>query len=268
MAPIRSLRAVAFVGTLLAQPSMANYEKNDPILMKHVRAVSEVVDKNKDGKMSREEFLKYAKEYAANHDVEHEGILEDLDANGDKRLSLGEIQTEEEHPTKEDKDREEAHELKKFKLADSDRSGYLEGVEIVAFFHPPASREVLQAEAYNTLKRMDGEDKNSQISLEEFIADADQTFMKNAKLRAEREMTFKLLDRDSSNSLSLRELMDYEAGHHEDMKTIQELFDAADANKDGHLDNDEIHTAGTEVAKTNGHNMLMTWAEDSGKIEL
>lgn len=172
---------------------------------------------------------------------------------------MGEIPSPE-YETKAEKDREEAHELKKFKLADADKNGYLEGVEIVAFFHPPATKEILQAETFNRMRRID-EDRDSSISLAEFIKEADPVFMSNEKLRAERELHFKLLDKDSSGGLSLRELMDYEAGHHEDLQAIHELFEAADTNKDGHLEHEELHENAEKVTETNGHSLLTSWIE-------
>lgn len=260
MAPIRSRHAVALIGACFAQLSFGQ-EQSDPLLMKHVKQIAALVDKNGDGRMSRDEFIKFAKTHSIeNHGMEPEALLLDLDKDGDSRIAMGEIPSPE-YEDKATKDREEAHELKKFKIADENGNGYLEGVEIVSFFHPPAKKEVLQAEAYNRLRRID-KNSDSAISLEEFIAEADPVFMKNAKLRADRELHFKLLDRDSSGGLSLRELMDYEMGHHQDLKALHELFEAADTNKDGILEHEELHESAEKVAQTDdAHSLLESWID-------
>eukprot|EP00929_Paragymnodinium_shiwhaense_P089485 TRINITY_DN49629_c0_g3_i11.p1 TRINITY_DN49629_c0_g3~~TRINITY_DN49629_c0_g3_i11.p1 ORF type:complete len:268 (-),score=80.65 TRINITY_DN49629_c0_g3_i11:730-1533(-) len=263
MVLLRGRQMVSLVGACLA-PVAFGQETIDPMLMKHVQAVGAKVDKNSDGKMSREEFIKFAKQYAQeNHGMEHEPLLQDMDENEDGKLSIAEVtQPPSEDDTKEVQEREAAHELKKFKLADANNNGYLEGEEIIAFFHPPATKEILQAEAYNTLKRWD-KDGNSGVTLEEFLSADDPEFQKNAELRSQNTKYFNLLDKDGNGQLSLREIMDYETGHHMDAHAIDELFTVADANNDGHLDHDEIHGKATELTETMGHHLLMEWIGDS-----
>lgn len=262
MAPIRSRHAVFSLVTLIgARLSLLSFgigETQDPLLLKHVQQIAELVDEDKDGLMSREEFIKYAKQFSLdNHGVEPESILHDLDKDGDQRISMGEIPPPE-YEDETDKKREEAHDLKKFKIADVNKNGYLEGFEIVTFFHPPAKKEILQSEAFNRLRRMDT-DKDNAVNLEEFLKEFDQVHMGIPKVRAEKELWFNLLDRDHDGGLSLRELMDYEAGHHEDLHAVHELFETADANKDGHLDTAEIHEAAEPLTHNQGHDLLAGW---------
>ncbi|CAE7822234.1 CML1 [Symbiodinium sp. CCMP2456] len=176
-----------------------------------------------------------------NADLDKDGALskEELE----KYMSTWEI---EEFP--QELERVRNLEREKFKLADADGDGKLQGEELVAMYGHGIDEKVLEAEAKSVLAVKDM-DKDGKLSLKEFWHDylrPDDDHDHDEDPR-DRNVTFAALDSNEDGSIDLQELMVWESGLFFLEEAIDGILHFADRDEDGEAGFQELVDAWPEI---------------------
>ncbi|CAE7791108.1 Mcat [Symbiodinium microadriaticum] len=210
-------------------------------------------DANDDQKLSKPELFNFAAHYKEeieratyskvdpNADLDKDGALskEELE----KYMSTWEI---EEFP--QELERVRNLEREKFKLADADGDGKLQGEELVAMYGHGIDEKVLEAEAKSALSVKDM-DKDGKLSLKEFWHDylrPDDDHDHDEDPR-DRNVTFAALDSNEDGSVDLQELMIWESGLFFLEEAIDGILHFADRDEDGEAGFQELVDAWPEI---------------------
>jgi len=226
-----------------------------------LRTMHDAVDMDHDGKLSMSEFMHFSKETrkdVASKDVEF--WLNELDSNEDGKLSLEELQEDDEEFSGPEaaamaKDAALRKELntEKFKVADANGDGYLDKNELPGFFFfPEVNSPVLEVMTNATLKNQD-KDGDGLLTPAEFWGRNDTGFRQN---------DFRKLDKDGSGKLDFEELKAWESGDFDAEVAMKTLLDMADTNGDMHINADELAKAKDKLHETPANHYFMTWVEN------
>merc|ERR1719440_1556488 len=143
-------------------------------------------------------------------------VIDEMDADKDGKLSLPELLKDMEQWGEEgEEDKAQAAKRKeletaKFKAADSDNSGLLDGDELPALFYPETHDGVLTMTAEASLKSKDT-DGNGELTPKEFW-EGDTVDGEDLAISEEEQADFTKLDLDGSGQLNLQELKAWESG--------------------------------------------------------
>eukprot|EP00928_Gymnodinium_smaydae_P027183 TRINITY_DN21099_c0_g2_i1.p1 TRINITY_DN21099_c0_g2~~TRINITY_DN21099_c0_g2_i1.p1 ORF type:complete len:356 (-),score=49.96 TRINITY_DN21099_c0_g2_i1:188-1255(-) len=180
------------------------------------------IDKNKDGKLSREEVIPNFSEQ--NEDEAHKAFF--------------------------------AHQLQKFQLADADGDGFLAGDELMSYYLPDETNpDIVKLLSARTMKKKDL-DQNGWLTAWEFFREEGQDF----DLFEHEKEVFRGLDKDNDGLLSAEELHVWESGTHHLSTSIDRVMAATDADKDNHLSPDEFHSA-LKFDTGEAQYLFMEWAK-------
>jgi len=241
----------------------------DALTPQQLRGIHERMDKDKNGKASLTEVLNYAAEMRkiiAAKDIAV--VLEEMDADKDGRLSLDELLKDmgkwsdgiDEEEKKESVKRADI-EKEKFKVADTDKDGFLSVEELPSLFYPETHDGVLEVTAKHTLAQKD-KDGDGQLSPKEFW-EGEVVDGEDAAISDEEKEDFRRLDADGNGFLSSEELKEWESGMFHTKDAMRKIFDIADKDNDMHLSADEIEAARDMIAGTDAQFHFMEWAEHS-----
>jgi len=224
------------------------------------------IDADKNGKVSLAEILSYSahmRKIIAKKDIHT--VIDEMDADKDGKLSLPELLKDMEQWGEEgEEDKAQAVKRKdletaKFKAADSDNSGLLDGDELPALFYPETHDGVLTMTAASTLKSKDT-DGNGELTPKEFW-EGDAVDGEDLAISEEEQADFSKLDTDSSGQLNLQELKAWESGSFHTEEAMKKLFELADQDSDMMVSADELDTARQLIAGSDAQYHLMEWAE-------
>jgi len=258
-----------------------------------LKAVHAKIDKNADGKMSMDEimeFWKVTRKSMAITGVEDQ--LEVLDHNKDGKVTLEEYTMEgqgevEDAPAKHPsfitppgeaeaakgqpsnaarRDAEQAREQAlrdmeeaKFKLADANSDGSLDRTELSHLSHPEAHDGMLDILSAHTLKMKDT-NGDGELSPDEFW-DTAGTEPMEAEDWQDHLKDFQRVDLDASGKLNVKEISDWEGGAFHTRQAFQELMEIVDDDKDGHLTMEELNKHDADIASTDALMHFNEWSE-------
>jgi Ca2+-binding EF-hand superfamily protein len=251
-----------------------------------VHKIFAMVDKNKDGKATKADFMAFAQEHRkSTAKMEVEAIIHTVDKDKDGKLSEKEIKkhTELEHKSHlhqevEDGDNEQKLQdmLIKFSVADLDGNGVLEEDEIMHLFAPETHADVMHSHAQMEFSFRD-KDKNDKLDMHEFFQVLDPDDEHDAVVDYEKD-EFKQVDTNGDGTLDLDEFAHFESGKFHTETAIQQLFENADHDKDGSLTEADMNKAGTKLGESDAFYELQGWyehhhvepmiREEAGKDEL
>mmetsp|Transcript_72491 Transcript_72491/g.172817 ORF Transcript_72491/g.172817 Transcript_72491/m.172817 type:complete len:392 (-) Transcript_72491:68-1243(-) len=211
-------------------------EQLDMPTEEEMQDLHEKLDANGDGKASLAEVEAYSKAIralAAQHDVQT--LLRDLDMDGDGKLSVSEFLHDfhqDQGRAKRENDSEEM-EVKKFRAADEDGDGLLAANEILSVVDPSKKKSVQEVEVADLIRRRD-KDSDGHVSLLEFV---------NGE-KAERAARAASGDEDEEAAGAAASFLEVE-GHEdvEDME-LEKEFHRLDVDKDGKLSFTELQALG------------------------
>lgn len=221
----------------------------NPLTSEQLSILHNKFDQNADGKVSLEEVLNYAG--ATDLEIANRsfsGTFAQLDEDKDGKLSLGELS---EFHQSEDK----AHEEAKLKAADINGDGFINEDELLGYFHPEAHPQVLTATMVLQMKQKDkdGDGELSKAEFEEAGKGVDAAWQKDGD--------FEKLDADQSGKLNLDELKFFETGKFHIQQDMQQLFEVADTDKDGHLSAAEMAEAKDKLVELPVHEVLSDYSD-------
>eukprot|EP00933_Yihiella_yeosuensis_P076566 TRINITY_DN863_c0_g1_i3.p1 TRINITY_DN863_c0_g1~~TRINITY_DN863_c0_g1_i3.p1 ORF type:complete len:295 (-),score=67.15 TRINITY_DN863_c0_g1_i3:455-1339(-) len=223
-------------------------------------------------------------------------MLKKIDFNGDGKASLDELKlfaqnsamisskkyfdeqyTGEYTPRTIDKHLEDEHgsdapefEREKLVVADTNKDGKLDKDEYFRYFSS-SDKDVQRVEAKLIFDSADT-NKDGLVDLKEFSAHANvgvQADESDDYLLAEHKKQFTYLDEDGSGKLDVGEFQNYMTNHHQDEMDSVYLVEAADANKDGFLDLQElVKYIGDPKAthEQSGREVFARWAYVHGEL--
>jgi len=240
--------------------------EQDALTSEQIRAMHSKIDGDKNGKVSLAEILSYSahmRKIIAKKDIHT--VIDEMDADKDGKLSLPELLKDMEQWGEEgEEDKAQAAKRKdletaKFKAADSDNSGLLDGDELPALFYPETHDGVLTMTAASTLKSKDT-DGNGELTPKEFW-EGDAVDGEDLAISEEEQADFTKLDVDGSGQLNLQELKAWESGGFHTEEAMKKLFELADQDSDMMVTADELDTARQLIAGSDAQYHLMEWAE-------
>eukprot|EP00927_Polykrikos_kofoidii_P052959 TRINITY_DN47006_c0_g1_i1.p1 TRINITY_DN47006_c0_g1~~TRINITY_DN47006_c0_g1_i1.p1 ORF type:complete len:320 (+),score=65.24 TRINITY_DN47006_c0_g1_i1:86-961(+) len=238
----------------------------DLLTDKQMASLFRGMDENEDGQVSRSEAADYSRRMRrkiAERDIKT--ISDSIDVDGDGRISLAEFlkdldswvaSSEEEEASGRER---RQHEEEKFKIADADANGYVEGTEMVAVFYPETHDAVMKHTSGLTLKDKDV-DGDGELTLHEFW-EGDNADDKDLEIADDEIASFRDLDTDNSGKLSVTELMRWESGSFHTEAALKQVFEFGDADQNMHLSLAELSEARERIVSSDAHFHLMEWAE-------
>jgi Ca2+-binding EF-hand superfamily protein len=264
-----------------------------PAEAEQMTALFEKIDTDKDGKMSMPEIIAFWK--ITRKGMLHQNNAQDMelmDTNKDKKVSLEEfIKEEEEQELEVEKETGDARrkafrelETAKFKAADKNSDGFLDEHELPDAVYGETHDEIVRIMAAHHLKSKDtnGDGKLNEKEFHELGedpkvgeeikategAEAGKVEEKDAKMAEEEAESdkesaeeFKKQDTDGDGQLNLEELVHYESGVFHMTLDMKTLFEACDGDKDSHITlkelTDNLHSIDGSAA--NDH--LNEWSE-------
>jgi len=248
--------------------------EHQPLSAEEMHGIHKKMDANGDGKVSMAEVLAFSD--SARRQIlerEVETVLEEMDIDKDRKLSVqelvkdldswgGEDVKEDEHEAATMKEVETA----KFGAADTNKDGLLDIHELPAMFYPDMHDGVLDLTTGQTLRQKDG-DGDGLLSLQEFWrggvpADAPLDQEGDELLITDDEKEeFQKLDADHSGKLDLQELKAFQSSRLHTEEAMRSLFELADKDKDMHLTAEELGAAREQIAGSEAYYPLVEWAE-------
>jgi len=236
-----------------------------------LRALHSHFDIDKDGHVSLVEFGEYAEKMKKDVLMQELPILLAMnDKDKDDKLSfeefLGAIKEmepdDEEAPNAEDKS---VHLRERFAMADENGDSFLEGAEVVAGVFPDTNEKVLVLQSREQFRQLDkdGDSKLSSMelySLPHFeIAAGDDHEPHTVEYIVHSGKEFKFLDKDEDGFLSPTEFVDSTIGRFDEVTRHNELFAMADSNADGYLTADELADAKEAITQGEMSAEFFTW---------
>merc|ERR1712166_1086081 len=251
------------------------------------------IDTDKDGKMSMAEIIAFWKITRKGMlQVSNSQDMELMDTNKDKKVSLEEfIKKEESEFLDVDQGAEDARkkafeelEGAKFKVADKNADGFLDEHELPDAVYGETHDDIVKIMAAHHLKTKDT-DGDGKLSSKEFHelgedpkagedfkategAEAGKVEEKDAKTAEEEaesdkemEEDFKKQDTDGDGKLSLQELEHWESGVFHVTVDMKKLFEVCDQDKDSHITVKELTDNLHDLDGTAANDHLNEWAE-------
>eukprot|EP00933_Yihiella_yeosuensis_P037558 TRINITY_DN3153_c0_g1_i1.p1 TRINITY_DN3153_c0_g1~~TRINITY_DN3153_c0_g1_i1.p1 ORF type:complete len:278 (+),score=73.05 TRINITY_DN3153_c0_g1_i1:81-914(+) len=228
------------------------------------------LDRNEDGRLHLSELQSWADDEAALLDREEVGIPEQLDLNGDGILTheelLKDLATWDYIQEENERVRAKALEEKKFKVADANGDGRLDGDEIITMYGQNVKERMAEVIAESSLNFKDS-DKNGKLSYEELWWDPiHQEEVEDAG--RDHKATFKSLDKDGDGLLTLQEFTKWETGKFFWEESAEQTLNVADRDKDGYVSLKELQAAWDDIEQQGVHLHLVGLMEKSlGRLE-
>jgi len=257
------------------------------------------IDENQDGKMAMSEIIAFWKTTRKSQlQVNNKQDMELMDGNKDGKVSLEEfIKREDEEELSSDvnkamKQSFEDLEKAKFKIADKNADGFLDLVELPDAVYGESHEEIVQIMAKHDMKLKD-KDGDGKLDAKEFFELADEVHVgqefkavdggdekreeddkagkveeQDAKMKEEEEAShqenmeeFKKQDTDGDGFLNHEEMAHYESGAFHITVDMHKLFEVADEDKDSLITLAEMNAHFAELEGHEAVNHLNEWAE-------
>lgn len=261
------MMGIAIVAVVRAQDpddEIEDEEGLETLTSDQIHALHGLFDLDANGRASFEELKSFATKMRleiAQKDIH--SILDEMDLNKDKQLSLEELlkdmdtQSEgSEEDAKEISIRKEL-ETQKFKAADNNADGMLSAEELPALFYPETHPGVLELTAGATLTLKDA-NKDGKLTAKEFWNGYSED---GVSISEEENQDFAKLDTDKDGTLSLEELKAWESGEFHTEEGLKKMFEYADKDADMHLTKTELDNAKGELAGTDAQYHLLEWVQ-------
>lgn len=239
---------------------------NEPLSNEQLRSLHKGFDKDGNGRASLAEVMVFANhmvKQASQKDVDM--YLGEVDRNKDGKLSLDEYMKEiregETEGETEDPELSKMHEERrtveesKFVAADSDGDKVLDANEFPGLFFPETNEKVLNVEVQETMKERDT-NKDGKLTLAEFFEVPVEEVDDHDK------ETFAKLDKDHDGKLDVSEMKSWETGQYQTQEALQELLKVADKDKDGHMTVEELIQAREAISDLEAHQHLAAWVNE------
>lgn len=192
--------------------------------------------------------------------------LQDMDKDKDGKLNVTELLTGIQTAEGVENDKfaiVAALEREKFKVADGNKDGLLDELEVAAFFHPEIHDGMLEHVAENALNEKD-KDGDELLTMHELLAaqdDEDEASSDGGEaLDEDYVRTFNNLDKDGSGKLDIKELLEWESGRIHMKEAMQALMEIADTNKDKHVTVEEV-VAAQDKDESSANYYFMDWIQ-------
>jgi len=243
------------INTHSVEPDWLNSLTHEQIHALHLK-----MDIDKSGGMSVDEAVQYyeqMRKHIASREVKD--VLTKLDANEDGGVSIEELMKDWDQGGEDEKQEFvslRSHEEEKFALADADKNGVLDEEELPALYYPETHAGVLDLTAKETMHHRDI-DKDGFLTPKEFWEGHGDDDPHSISL--DEEADFKKLDKDSSGTVDLVELREWESGHFHIRKAFEKLMNTADRDQDGHATAAELVAAHNDIKDTDAHYHFLEW---------
>lgn len=208
-------------------------------------------DHNEDGKLSKPEFFNFAAHYR--EEIEramYEKASEELDLDKDGTLSREEVEknlaTWDIDGFPQELERVRNLEKEKFKIADADGNGKLEGEELVNMYGHGVSDQVMEAEAKSVMESKDL-DKDGKLNQKEFWYDYLRPEEDHEEEPYDRNETFHSLDGNGDGFIDMHELKMWEGGYFFLEDAIDKILIMADKDEDGEATFQELADAWHDI---------------------
>jgi len=220
-------------------------------------------DQNKDGKASLPELMQFGESVRRRiAEKEIDTVMDEIDISPhDGHASLQEYMDDlEKHVNDEDTAAVNQHvelrstELEKFKLADVDEDGSLNRNELINMVSPGMNDKIFEISTLSELRQKDS-NNDGVLSEEEFWGD-----------HVGQQGEFQKLDKNGDGVIDLGELKLWASGWYHTEAALKQLFDLADADKDGFLTTAELESVYTTIDTTDAHYHLLQWADNDGEF--
>jgi Ca2+-binding EF-hand superfamily protein len=229
----------------------------------HFSRLFDLIDSNKDGKINLSELVLYNNVHML--EAEQQDLRQDIaeiDTDGNRKVDLEEFMEytrfaeRKEEPDTEHSKQIFALEETKFKAADKNDDGFVEGDEMVGLMHPQLDQGVsaVVAKAVFGFRDIDGSGTLTMAELFEVPeADIDDKYMKPDFVSA---------DRDGDGLMSLEEFTRFDSGLHYHETIFQALLDKIDSDRDGYATLKELLSKRQEIVSSTddaGGDALLQW---------
>merc|ERR1719491_507428 len=143
----------------------------------------------------------------------------------------------------------------KFKSADANADGLLDGAELLHFFHPLTDDGVFQAVMREELRQKD-HNGDGKLSRSEFGSPADSPGADEATGHDDGQADdFSSIDADGNSLLELSEFIDWHSGKVHTQAELKELFDRVDKDGDHQISADEIASMHAGMSDLGAHTL-------------
>lgn len=233
-------------------------QAQDEFTAEQFQTLHDMMDADNNSKVSLDEILKFAKEmYGKTAVRKGQELLQELDRDKDGKVTSEEYLKDLNEAAKTgDADKiaiQRAEEEGKFSEADENGDGVLSEKELAASFHPSNTVK-------STMDKHD-KDGDRQLTMKEFLEEEEEEDDEKKEERTFDEdevKMFKTLDKDGNGKLNLQELLVWESGHYQVKEAMVDLMKVADTDKDKHVTMDEI-IAAQESDESNANFHFMDW---------
>lgn len=258
----------------------------EPLTQEQMGKLFKKMDADKDGKVTLAEVSSFGHHMRRSiAKVELDTIMKTKDTSKDGKLSLDEFLGVDSKETSREKPSEERRKemVTEFKELDANSDSFVDIDELASLFQHHTNEKVEATLTKAALSQKDT-NKDGVLTLDEFYAHVTSEGMETGEFGAEDQESepaeisdedkdmFNSLDRDSSGTLSLEELMAWETGSYQVETAMKNVFKHADTNGDSGLTEKEMHDAADALAKDTdggeGHSVLSAWHEEISKHEL
>jgi len=220
--------------------------------------VHKAMDANGDGKVGIQEIIDFGLRVRKHTAVKYSKTdLEDIDKSKDGKVSLEEYFKSLGLPApgaKEDFDKEQREtEAGKFRAADDNGDGLLDGNELYQIFYPEFSPKVRAAEATAQLKNLDtnGDGKLSK---------------KEGGGGGLHQEDFSKFDADKDGHLNLEELIAHQSSDHIIHEEYDKIIEIADMDGDGQVTAQELRKAKSLLEGSDAEMHLLDWVQHHGEL--
>eukprot|EP00929_Paragymnodinium_shiwhaense_P075669 TRINITY_DN38710_c0_g1_i1.p1 TRINITY_DN38710_c0_g1~~TRINITY_DN38710_c0_g1_i1.p1 ORF type:complete len:282 (-),score=86.16 TRINITY_DN38710_c0_g1_i1:378-1223(-) len=253
-------------GVLAAEADLADEVDLDFLTEEQAARILTAADKDGDGRVSLAEMDRLSVEMrhaVARRDIH--AVVQEIDADKDGKLSLEEFLKDMETWVREPGDNEALKqerldmEVAKFKAADTNGDGFLEGDEMPGVFFPEINDGVLELVTKTTLSEKDI-NKDGKLTPKEFW-EGDVATDQDLSISDEEHADFRRLDTNQDGFIDLDELKVWESGVFHTQEAMARLFIIADKDKDQHITLQEMTDAKEEIGGSDAQYHLMEWAE-------
>lgn len=270
----------------LAEEPDAEEVPTTPLTPEQMGKLFKKMDADKNGKVTLAEVSSFGHHMRRGiAKIELDAIMKPKDTNKDGKLNLDEFLGVDSHDTTRQKPTEERRKemVIEFNELDANSDTFVDINELASLFQHHTNEKV-EATLTNAALSQKDTNKDGVLSLDEFYAHvtsegmetgefgADDQESEPAEISEEDKDQFNSLDRDSSGTLSLEELMAWETGSYQVETAMKNVFKHADTNGDSVLTEKEMNGAVDALAMDSdggeGHSALTAWHEEITKHEL
>jgi len=233
--------------------------------------VHKAMDANGDGKVGIQEIIDFGLRVRKHTAVKYSKTdLEDIDKSKDGKVSLEEYFKSlglSAPGAKEDFDKEQREtEAGKFRAADDNGDGLLDGNELYQIFYPEFSPKVRAAEATAQLKNLDT-NGDGKLSKKEFfgIEEAEDLEAEEAGGDLHQE-DFSKFDADKDGHLNVEELIAHQSSDHIIHEEYDKIIEIADMDGDGQVTAQELRKAKSLLEGSDAEMHLLDWVQHHGEL--